>query len=142
MDITEIRKIHELMGRVDKDAVAHHLWGKPYDDLSDEQKALLDRPMEVTEADVPKKPLFKPATPEQRANRPQPEKKRGRTTLKFHLWEFLPIEEMNNILDEELYDSSVFPSDIHYTCQSITPDGEITLEADYAGDEFTEVEEQ
>src|SRR5665213_3272173 len=74
VDITEIRKIHELMGKVDKDAVAHHLWGKAYDDLSDEQKAMLDRPMEVTEADVPKKSLFKPATPEQVAGRPQPPK--------------------------------------------------------------------
>ena len=97
-DITEIRKICELMGRVDKDEVARHLWGKPYNELTDEQKALLDTPVALAEATPGRKSMFKAASDANIAARP---------VAKRHMYYFKLTISAEGISPDEAWQDAV-----------------------------------
>jgi len=135
-DITEVRKIHELMGKVDKDEVARHLWGKPYDQLTDEQKALLDKPAELAEA-KPKKGLFKPASDADISTRPIVGPVNKKKVITVDIFELINVEDLNEVLDSALMRDGVtgLPMGITYSCLDVTAGGFLNIEAEFELDE-------
>jgi hypothetical protein len=54
---------------------------------------------------------------------------RKKTTIKFNLWDYVDIEDINDIIDDE--ESKGYPTDINYKIKDIKKNGTITLDANY-----------
>lgn len=62
----------------------------------------------------------------------------GRKTQKFYIdiWNFVNIEEVNEVLDGITEKKQYIASDITYKCLKISTKGTLQLEADYVPEEY------
>jgi len=78
---------------------------------------------------VEAKPVFKAASREEVAKRPNPFKTHR---FKFDLWNLVDVNELNEHLDSLV--GNEMPSDITYKFLRITPDGVVTVDATYVAE--------
>ena len=59
---------------------------------------------------------------------------RRKTYITIDIWDYIDINAINKLLDDELSEYGGFATDIEYTCKSVTKDGDINIEATYSID--------
>ena len=61
---------------------------------------------------------------------------RGKTQIKFNIWSYIDINDINELVDEAIIKKKHFAVDISYNCVSITDDGEVIVDVDYENIKF------